>query len=415
MYLPTELLALVFNFCYLESRKNDEAPSLSTLFPYSLAEVDPLWKAILLKFPDYWTRLVYIPPSGVDGTEGISRPTSNKLVGVAIIRRCGANHDDAADSARSQKFMDLLESNMWQCKKFFIDVYASSSLPDITTDSNYIPPTFKYVRGVNDHAVSHERRVRSPSYIIAMVLEGCTLKRNISWLRHYTPLMSLSVIPPPFNNRNLNTVDVNWALKNVSHLMTPPKEGSANPPCITVEDIDNPRFFMTLTQSMYLSLLLQSPHSPQLQQLHLTCSGGGGVFLRDIPQCGKLILEGYNRTHFIISGLFEQTIFVSPELHLINCTGFTDSELDLLSKINSTTKCPLFAFNLRYLRLTRCRNFTIGALKGMVNARRWLGLWDFGSLDINGHGTTLEAVDGAWLYSRLIRFLWEGEVSCAVS
>lgn len=36
--------------------------SLSTFFPY---HVDPLWKEILLKFPDYWTRVVSQKPTGV--------------------------------------------------------------------------------------------------------------------------------------------------------------------------------------------------------------------------------------------------------------------------------------------------------------------------------------------------------------
>ena len=49
-----ELLELVFGFCYL--RSINEEPSLSTLSPYYLAEVDPLWKDILLGFPGYCTR-----------------------------------------------------------------------------------------------------------------------------------------------------------------------------------------------------------------------------------------------------------------------------------------------------------------------------------------------------------------------
>ena len=39
--------------------------SLSTFFPYHLAKVDPLWKDILLKFPDYWTRVVSQKPTGI--------------------------------------------------------------------------------------------------------------------------------------------------------------------------------------------------------------------------------------------------------------------------------------------------------------------------------------------------------------
>ena len=55
----------------------------------------------------------------------------SKLFGVTIIRR---NPDDAAEKARVKKFMDLLEPHMSQFGPSLIDVYASSSLPSITTD-----------------------------------------------------------------------------------------------------------------------------------------------------------------------------------------------------------------------------------------------------------------------------------------
>jgi len=71
MPFPIELIELVFSFCYLGSTSTNEGPSLSTLFPYYLAEVDPLWKEILLKFPNYWTRVVSTIPNGVDEAKGI--------------------------------------------------------------------------------------------------------------------------------------------------------------------------------------------------------------------------------------------------------------------------------------------------------------------------------------------------------
>ena len=409
MPFPIELLELIFNFCYLGS--TNEEPSLSTLFPYYLAEVDPLWKEILLKFPNYWTRVVSTIPNGVEDAKGISRPRSSTLFGVAIIRRCRANPDDATEKARVKIFLDRLECNMQlQCDGFFIYVYVSSSLPSITTDLNHIPPTFKYLRD-DDKAASGQ----VPSYIIAIVLDGYTSRRTPPWLRHYKILMSL-VVSPPYSNRSLGVLDIEGTIQTVFQMTTQPKEGSTNPPSLTVEDIDNPRFVMTLTRSMYLSLLLEQ-HFPQLQELHLTC----GVFLREILQCKRLVLEGYDRAHFIISGLFDQTLFVSPEPHLIDCSGFTDSELDLLSKVDSVTKYPLFSFNLKSLKLTGCRNFTIAALNSMVNARG-IDLLEspraflkLGSLEVSGYGTPLAVEDGKCLSTHLTHFLWEGELFSTAS
>ena len=130
MSLPTELLELVFNFCYLGSLENDEDLefSLSTFSPYNLAEVDPLWKDILLDFPEYWTRVVSKSSTGEEDPEAMS----SKLFGAAIIRRSGANPDDAAEKARVKNFMHLLELHISQFGASLIDVYASSSLPSLT-------------------------------------------------------------------------------------------------------------------------------------------------------------------------------------------------------------------------------------------------------------------------------------------
>ena len=299
--------------------------------------------------------------------------------------------------------MNLLESNMLPRESLCINVYASSSLPSITTDFIHGLPTFKYLC----NTVS-KREVQMPSYVIALVLDGYTFRRNIPWLRNYKFILSLAVSPPS-SNRNLDILNVDWALQTVFEMTTPPKAGSTNPPSLTIDD---PKFDMILTRSVYLSLLCGS-HFPRLQELHLTC----GVFLNEIPQCEGLVLEGYDRSHFIISSLFDQTIFASPNLHLIDCTGFTDSELDRLSKVNSVNQCPLFSINLRSLKLTGCHDFTVGALKDMVNARG-RNLWNlpwaslkqrhFGSLQVSGYGTPLAVEDGEWLNTHLIHFTWEG-------
>jgi hypothetical protein len=175
MSLPIELLELIFNFCYLGSLENDDEEfSLSTLFPYHLAEVDPLWKDI----PEYWTRV--ISKSSATGEED-AEAMSSKLFGVAIIRRSGANPNDAAEKARVKNFMDLLEPHMSQFGASLIDVYASSSLPSVTTDFIHVPPTSTYLRDLDDNAVS-ECKVQMPSYIFMVVLDGYTFATDQSWL-----------------------------------------------------------------------------------------------------------------------------------------------------------------------------------------------------------------------------------------
>src|SRR5437879_3567702 len=109
MPLPVELLQIIFDFCYLGcqwpvARDDSEDPSLSdTLrdFPYSLAAVDPLWNAILLRHRHYWNGLRRIvfnvdskTPTHIDDAETILQYMSYDphrhsfhQFHVAIIRR----------------------------------------------------------------------------------------------------------------------------------------------------------------------------------------------------------------------------------------------------------------------------------------------------------------------------------------
>jgi hypothetical protein len=95
--LPLKLLELCFNFCYLGSLETDEEPSLYSLFPYYLSEVDPLWKDILLTFPDYWTRVVSHSNTYLE---------SRKNFDVALIHRAGTNPDNVAERARVTNVMN---------------------------------------------------------------------------------------------------------------------------------------------------------------------------------------------------------------------------------------------------------------------------------------------------------------------
>ena len=399
--LPIELLELVFNFCYLGSLENDEDFSFSTLFPYHLAEVDPLWKDILLNFPEYWTRVISKSSTGEE-------EVSSKLFGVAIIRRSGTNPDDAAEKARVRKFLDLLEPHMSQFGASLINVYASSSLPSITTDFIHVPPTSMYLCDVDDNPGS-KCEDQMPSYIFMMVLHGCAFARDQSWLRDHKMLVSLSQ-----HSSNLRIPDVNWALQTTFEMTTFEMTTS---PTTSIEHLGAGdvttnilKFFERRTQIIY-----PDPAYARHLHIHLT----RGAFLGEIPlptQCGNLILEGYNPADFIITRPFDRKTFVSSQLHLINCPGFSDSQLELLSKVDPVTNWPSFSFDLKCLELTGCNNFTIEALKVMVNVRGrfhslgFLRRRNLISLEVSGYGAPLAVEDGNWIADRLRYFSWDSRV-----
>jgi hypothetical protein len=182
---------------------------------------------------------------------------------------------------------------------------------------------------------------------------------------------------------------------------------------LSFEDVD-PRFLEDITRSIFLNADRDLAHPAPLE-LHLTC----GASSRDIPvdvqswKYARLVLEGYYQAHLTASYPFDQESFLSSELHLINCAGFTDS-LEILSKIDPGTKSPLFSTNLKYLKLTDCHGFTIQALKDMVTAcvmswqkRSRMAGWKnrhLNSLEVSGYGAPLSDKDIDWFRTRVKNF-----------
>jgi hypothetical protein len=190
---------------------------------------------------------------------------------------------------------------------------------------------------------------------------------------------------------------------------------------LSFEDVD-PRFLEDITRSIFLNADRDLAHPAPLE-LHLSC----GASSRDIPidvqswKYTRLVLEGYDQAHLTASYPFDQERFLSSELHLINCAGFTDSDLEILSKIDPETKSPLFSTNLKYLKLTDCHGFTIQALKDMVAARqkrsRMAG-WKsrrLNSLEVSGYGAPLSDKDIDWFITRVKNLSWDGALSSAFS
>jgi len=488
MSLPVELLEIIFKYCYLGCLPDVdsdgwEEPSLSdTLrtFPYSLAAVDPSWDAILLRHRDYWTgvtRAVFNvdskTPTRIEDAKTLLRYMLDEAspyykFHVDIIRRSKANPDDAGEKDRVKNLMDLLAPEIRRCQSFLIDVHASSSLPSVTTYFNDLTTTcvisLEYLCDVDDSedTVSNEPYdygfATQGSHITSMVLDGGTFRRNTTWLRRQTKLKSLTVSHLSHGATNSAELDVRRALATVLSMVTPNFWGALYnlkslkfrdinfAPCdsmreafsifmrvpnaisleyLTFENVD-PQFLEDLTRSIFLKADRDLAHPAPLE-LHLLC----GASSRDIPvdveswKYARLVLEGYDQAHLTASYPFDQESFLSSEVHLIKCPGFTDSHLEILSKIDPECQAPLFSTNLKYLKLTDCHGFTIQALKDMVAARamNWqkrsrMAGWKsrhLNSLEVSGYGVPLSDGDIEWFRTRVKDFSWDGLLSFPLS
>jgi hypothetical protein len=477
MSLPVELLEIIFKFCYLGCQWDAYGdyvwnnPSLSdTLrnFPYNLAAVDPSWNAILLRHRKYWiglSRMVVSvdskTPIHIDDAKTLlqymldERNTYTYIYGfhVAIIRRSKANPDDAAEKERVRNLMDLLVPHIQLIQSFVIDVHASSSLPSVTTYFNNLITSplvsFEYLCDVDnsDDVVFHEPYGLpiNPSKIKSMVLDGFTFRRNISWLRQHAFLKSLTIshLPHVATDRARGIENVHQALEALCSMVTakswgalphlkylkfrdinfaPPDSmlrafmrvpiNNRNFQYLSFEDLDR-EFLEDLTRSIYLNTLSH----PAPMELHLP----GSASISDDVQTWKyarLALEGHDQAFITSRYPFNQVSFPSSELHLRSCPGFSDSELEILSRVDPETQDPLFSTNLTYLKLTDCHNFTVQALKDMVTARA-MG-WRTGSrmagwksrrlvsLEVTGYGAPLSDKDNDWFRTHLKYFSWDG-------
>ena len=213
------------------------------------------------------------------------------------------------------------------------------------------------------------------SLTISRLSRGATNSAYLDVQRALEAVLSMATPQPwrgPSYLKCLKFRDINFApfdsmCQAFSIFMLVPS--NVNFHCVSFEDV-NPRFLEDLTRFTFLNANCNFAHSPSLE-LHLTC----GASSRDIPvnaqswQYARLVLEGSDHSHLTASYPFDEHCFLSSELHLINCRSFTNSELEVLSRIDPETKAPLFSTNLKHLKLTNCRSFTVKALKDMVTAR----------------------------------------------
>ena len=475
MSLPVELLEIIFKHCYIVSIHSVgwDASLSDTLrnFPYNLVAVDPSWNAILLRHWNYWrglSRLVFNvdskTPTHIDDARTVLQymfyepePDPFYEFHVAIIRYSKVNPDDSAEKERVMNLMNLLVPHLRRVRSFVIDVHASSSLPSVTAYfNNSSIDSLEYLCDLDDSedTVSnepYEYGFLMPGSIKSMILDGGTFRRNTTWLRRQTELKSLTISHLSHGASNSANLDVRQALDTVLSMATPNflrlgcnlkslkfrdvNFSSCDSMCqafsifmrvpnnisiqyLSFEDVD-PWFLEGLTRSIFLNPD-RDVGNPACLELHLTC----GATSRDIPvdiqtwKYARLVLEGYDEAHLTASYPFDQERFLSSELHLVNCSGFTDSALEILSKIDPEIKAPLFSANLKYLGLTDCHGFTIQALKDMVAAhglswqkRSQTAAWKnrgLDSLEVSGYGALLSDEDKYWFTAHVKNFSWDG-------
>ena len=458
-----------------------EGPSLSSTlhkFPYDLVAVDPSWNGILLRRRDYWIKLPRVvfnvdskTPTHIDDAKTLLQCMLDERdycafyyeFHVAIIRRSKENPDDAAEKERVRNLMNLLVPHTCRFRSFVIDVHASSSLPPVATYFNKLITSpmvsLEYLCDIDDpeDTVSngpydYDFEIQG-SNITSMILDGGTFRRNPNWLRQHTTLESLTISHLSHGATNTTDLDVQAALGAVFTVATPqlwngssnlkyrdinfaPSESMCgtffifldlpshiNLKYISFEDVD-PWFLEDLTQTMFLNVN-RDVADPTPMELHLTC----GASSRDIPvdvqslMYARLVLEGYDRFHLTTSYPFDQEDFLSSDLHLINWSGFTNSALEIFSRIDPETNVPLFSTNLKYLKLTDCHNFTIQALKDMVAAcamswqrrSRIPGRKNrrLNSLEVSGYGAPLSVGDIYWFSTHWKDFSWDGALFSA--
>lgn len=111
-------------------------------------------------------------------------------------------------------------------------------------------------------------------------------------------------------------------------------------------------------------------------------------------------------------------------VHFTDCPGYDDAVLETLGSVNPNDSSRFNASWLKEITLTRCSNFSIEALKRLVERRNrtvdyadpewWKKVEDteLDSIIVEGYGSDLSTADRQWFESHLREFFWNGVGCC---
>lgn len=462
--LPTELLLVVFKYVYSESLRECESPFCPTcpgrpgikhyvwpnaedltseaLFPYSLTYVCRKWRAIMSTIPAFWTRLVFFVDREPVTSEPYLEWSRNLPIEVTVKRRVETSAErDVMEGRRVRTVMQLLRPHIGRCETLRFAVIQSSSLPALRSELRGGAPLLtklildcKHDDGGPLIDISPTSNGHNITQLVCPVLATLTVDgRNFrdmcedtGWIQNLSQIIRLTILHfnPAVSREATDTgLSLTKALDvlkrdsmpllfylRVSDLhfdrrifdSLPNIRYEICPTIVELEDLD----VQTVRAFVDLTVL------PSVDSLYLTRSPIDEHTV--VPDLWSVTLEEIDDAHDLVSPFAP---WRGGSLDFVQSSGFNDAFLRMMRTIDSSGEfgCQ----NLQELHVVDCVNFTVPALKKMVEVRnRALGDRQatveanddppiIVELNVTGRGPALSPDDAEWFNFKVALFHWD--------
>ncbi|KAH7920051.1 hypothetical protein BV22DRAFT_828332 [Leucogyrophana mollusca] len=450
--LPFELFLKIFRLVYMQHRRKQlcwpptqtdqtewipEDPTSRSIFPYAVASVCSWWRDILSTVPEYWTRIIII----IDKASPISASScfewSNNLP-LDVVVTLGGPYDISPRSTRSEKAqvasaMNILHPHISRCKTIRFNVARSSSLPSLPENFHGFAP------------ILHELELRCQSD------DGeCPTFDAVRRWDFFCPKLSNLLL----NGANFGDAGALWLMDHAAHLrrltishykasLYPHKRLSLRDLYIiltraeavhtlTLRDLEfdtdpvlpGERFSFAVESLSLEDIRGDDDDLPQLfsyvnnypEQIEITrCAIDSPAYL---PNSYVLRLNDTGASENLWRPLATWT---GQLLTIQSCASFDDHLLGRMAS-GGTTGNEFMCPQLLELNIIRCPNFSVTALKHLVQTRREMAArtdsWDndtdiiamnfdivspLTALRVSG-GPPLSAEDEEWFQRNILSF-----------
>ncbi|KIJ63522.1 hypothetical protein HYDPIDRAFT_112949 [Hydnomerulius pinastri MD-312] len=396
--LPNELLLFIFECLYSmhcdQVSMNDElvweldADLLSpTLFPFAQMRVCQRWRAVLLACSMFWTRIViavdedYTPVWRIKDQFLWSR---DQPVDVFVTRHPGTyEQEDLCEKTRVAAILPLISRHLHRCRRIEFKLLHLSSLPEIRSLLSGEASVLEdigidcHIEDVNEESVlplpasEPDIHISTPR-LTSLTFDGRSFFRSFvyrsDWFMHAPQLhnvflTSYDVLSPnevmSINDMLdvLSKLEDLWSL-SVYSLPLLDADPNRQLPSLEISELD----FFHLTGSITATIFACVSILPEEVSV-IECSFLGVNFLAGIHFHLEDISPEWN-----LSVPFSDIIRVS-EMDIVNCPGFTDDVLDVLTD-GGPHNDDFSGTDLQKLSITRCTNFSAQKMYEMIR-KRW--------------------------------------------
>jgi hypothetical protein len=440
-HLPAELLSIIFRltvpvdikFCFTIYHSRRILCSVCSLWSAIVVSIPELWRFVVgfVDIPDYWRKA------------GNQIQLSRDLTFTLVLARCNTGSAHDLEGIHVQMMLAHAIPHFQRISYLSIDVHSSSSLPSIKEHFVRRMPRLKILKLQCDHDDGPYQKhnmlddlindlsvmPNSPPpekfscpHLTLMAVDGANFRyicqerpewtNDLGWLSYITVShftndvhrLDLNDVEEFLHKRSkiysLKFVDVDFDY-DADHL---PIQPSIYIKDLELEDLSGPlyvHFFHNHAQYDIDTLSIKNCRLDGRLVFPLTCH--------------TLNLEGVHDNEHLYSLLRRWNSYT---VSFRNCPGFNDAVLETVDE-NSTHISSVERFE--NIILIGCSNFSIQALKRMVELRNptieidytdldWMGHVEgpeLQSVVVHGYGSELSAADRQWFEDHLRKFIWD--------